>query len=618
MLLRLPSLCSPKEQVAIMLRRSIACFTRPRSWTAASRAKAHFDVCVIGGGPAGIAAALRAADYGKRVCLVEKERLGGADLWNGALQSKTMWEYSTILAKMRGKTAERLYGENLSRFLEIDEDKMKLSMAQVSQTREEQILTALNASPNVELVFGKATFSNDHEIQCHNSVAKEYRSVTADYFIIATGSRPREHSYVKADGKLVMTSDHVMQAPLPKSLVIVGAGVIGCEFASIIGRLGKTKVSIIDKASHILPREDPDIVHMIERGMDAAGVVVHHNSDLYDMQPWEETPAEAQARHPSDPQPQCGVQYTVMDRTTKKLTTFQVDRALLAVGRVPNYTGLGVENTSLKTRGSQLQVNEFGQCVGTTHIFAIGDAATRMQLVSMGEAQAKLAVDYIYGTEPKVVPNLTETMSSVAFLTRAVASVGYNESQCREKGIAYIAARYSYEVVSRAVAAANTEGFVKIIVSDDPERRILGVRAVGLNASTLVDVGALAIQNGQTVFDLEGRLTAYPAVSQAFQECLRSILDRPARPHAKPASGVKLTKWAPENLGRGVVYKGQKAAAALDSARAKASEDVQQRCGPRSMSSQSSSDASGKAKAGATSSENVKPGSFFQASAAGR
>ncbi|KPI84923.1 acetoin dehydrogenase e3 component-like protein [Leptomonas seymouri] len=566
-----------------MLRRGLVFLTRPRGWTAASRTKAHFDVCVIGGGPAGVAAALRAADCNKRVCLVEKERLGGADLWNGALQSKTMWEYSNAFSKMCDRTAERLYGESLERFIEIDEVKMKHSIEQVSRTREEQILTAVKALPNVELIFAQATFSNNHEIQCHNSATKEYRSVTADYFIIATGSKSREHPYVAADGKLVMTSDHIMQAPLPKSLVIVGAGVIGCEFASIIGRLGKTKVSIIDKASHILPREDPDVVHMIERGMDAVGVVVHHNSDLYDMQAWEETPAEAQARHPADPRPQCGVQYTVMDRTSKKLTTFQVDRALMAVGRVPNYVGLGIENTSLKTLGNQLHVNGFGQCVGTPHIFAIGDAATRMQLVSMGEAQAKLAIDYIYGTVPKVVPNLSENMSSVAFLTRTVASVGYNESQCREMGIAYIAARYSYEVVSRAVAAANTEGFVKIIVSDDPKRRILGVRAVGLNASTLVDIGALAIQNEQTVFDLAGRLTAYPAVSQAFQECLRSILDRPARPHAKPASGVKLTKWAPTNMERGVVYRGKKAAAALDEARAKANEDPRQQRKPSSL-----------------------------------
>lgn len=600
-----------------MLRRSIVQLSRPRGWTAATRDKTHFDVCVIGAGPAGIAAAMRAADYNKRVCLVEKDRLGGADLWDGALQSKTMWEYSNILGKMRGKTAQRLYGESLARFTEIDEEKMQRSMREVSQTREAQILAALRASPNMELIFGKATFSNDHEIQCHNSVAKEYRSVTADYFIIATGSKPREHPYVAADGKLVMTSDHIMQAPLPKSLVIVGAGVIGCEFASIIGRLGKTKVAIIDKASHILPREDPDIVHMIERGMSAAGVVVHHNSDLYDMQPWEETPTEAQARHPTDPAPQSGVQYTVMDRATKKLTTFQVDRALLSVGRVPSYTGLGIENTSLKTRGNQLHVNEFGQCVGTPHMFSIGDAATRMQLVSMGEAQAKLAIDYIYSTEPKVVPNLMETMSSVAFLTRAVASVGYNESQCREKGIAYIAARYSYEVVSRAVAAANTEGFVKVVVSDDAERRILGVRAVGLNASTLVDIAALAIQNRQSVFDLAGRLTAYPAVSQAFQECLRSILDRPARPHAKPASGVKLTKWAPTNMERGIAYKGKKAAAALDEARGKMTADVAQRCGPRSTVTAAAA-ASGEEKTAASSAEGVRPGSFFQTSAAGR
>nr|CAJ2478534.1 unnamed protein product [Leishmania braziliensis] len=548
-----------------MLRRTPYILAPACNWTAAPRDKAHFDVCVIGGGPAGIAAALRAADYKKRVCIVEKSRLGGSDLWDGALQSKTMWEYSTVMDKMRGETAIRLYGESLDRCLEIDEVKMRRSMETVSHIREDQILAALKASANVELMYGRATFNSNHEIQCHNKLTMDYRTITADYFIVATGSKPRKHPFVAADGRLVMTSDHIMRAPLPKSLVIVGAGVIGCEFAGIIGRLGKTKVSIIDKAPHILPWEDPDIVHMIERGMDRVGVVVHHNSDLYDMQPWEETEAEAEARHPADPAPQSGVQYTVMDRSTRMLTTFQVERALIAIGRVPDFSRLGIENTTVMTRGSQLHVNGFGQCVGTSHIFAVGDVATRMQVVSMGEAQARLAVDYIYGTEPKVVPNLTESMSSVAFLTRAVASVGYNESQCRKKGIAYIAARYSYEVMSRAVAAANTEGFVKIIVADDPERRILGVRAVGMNASTLVEIGALAIQNNQTVFDLAGRLTAYPAVSQAFQECLRSILNLPEHLHTKSACGVKLTKWAPADMDRGMAYRGKTAALRLAS-----------------------------------------------------
>ncbi|KAK7201530.1 acetoin dehydrogenase e3 component-like protein [Novymonas esmeraldas] len=589
-----------------MLRRTWRARARPRGWTAVSRDKVHFDVCVIGGGPAGIAAALRAVHYNKRVCIVEKARLGGADLWDGALQSKTMWEYATVMAKLRGKAAMRLYGESLDRYLEIDEAKMRQSMETVSHTREAQIRTALEAAANVSLVFGKATFSNNHEIQCHNQRTKEYRSITADYFVLATGSKPRKHPFVVADGRLVMTSDHIMQAPLPKSLVIVGAGVIGCEFAGIMGRLGKTKVSIIDKAPHILPREDPDIVRMIEDGMKQAGVVVHHNSDLYDMQPWEETEAEALERHPEEPAPQSGVQYTVMERSTRRLTTFQVERALLSVGRVPDCTGLGLENTTVKTRGADLSVNSFGQCVGTTHIFAVGDVATHRHLVSMGEAQARLAVDYIYGTLPKVVPNLAETMSSVAFLTRAVASVGLNESECREKGIAYIAARYSYEVVSRAVAAANTRGFVKIIVADDPERRILGVRAVGMNASTLVDIGSLAIQNGQTVYDLAGRLTAYPAVSQAFQECLRSILDRPARPHARPACGVKLTKWSPADMGRGIAYKGKAEAALLDTSRAAEVEAVlEQRCGAAAREARAAAVADNTATSG------IRPGSFF-------
>lgn len=560
-----------------MLGRSVLLQSSCQRWRAVADAVQHFDVCVIGAGPAGIAAALRAVDYNKRVCLIERERVGGADLWNGALQSKTMWQYANMMSKLRGVQAQRLYGETMEKYLAVDEEKMRVSMHRVSRTRERQVLAALESSKSVELVYGQATFSNNHEIQCHNRETKEYYRIAADYFIIATGSAPRAHPYVAVDGKLVMTSDHIMLAPLPSSLVIVGAGVIGCEFASIISCIGKTKVSIIDKSPHIMPREDPDVVAKVEQSMAQAGVVIHHDSDLYDMQPWAETPEEAMARHPDSPAPQSGVQYTIRNRQTRELTTFAVERALISIGRLPNYSGLGLENTTLRTRDNRLSVNEFGQCDGAPHIFAVGDAATRMQLVSMGESQAKVAMDYIYGVGKKVTPRLEESMSSVAFLAQAVASVGLNETQCRQRGIAFLSARYSYEVVSRAVAAANTDGFVKIIVADDAQRRILGVCAVGLNASTLVDLGSLAIQSKHTVYDLAGRLTAYPAISQAFQECLRSLLDYRGTEQVAASPGVTRVKWAPADMERGICYKGE-AAREADTLQAKQREEQMARC----------------------------------------
>lgn len=514
------------------------------SWRIAPEVK-HFDVCVIGGGPAGIAATMRAVDYNKTVCLIENSRVGGCDLWNGALQSKTLWQLSSFLFKSKGPSAERLYGESLEPYMELDEGKMLASIKQVSETRACQIEQSLKAAPNVTVLYGPATFTSDKEVQYNHREMKECRRITASHYVIATGSTPRTHPFVHVDGRLVVTSDHIMQRPLPKSLVVIGAGVIGCEFASILAGLGKTKVSLIDKAHRILPMEDADVAEYLQRQMANAGVAIHHDSTLYDLQPWEETAEEAAAARPEDPRPQSGVQYTLMNRHTKQLTTYNVDQALLSIGRVPHYHSLGLENTSLRTRDGKLLVDDFGLCEGSQNIYAVGDAVADMQLVSVAEVCAKLAVDRMYSTRRLTVPRLSETMSSVGFFTQALASVGLNESECRRLQIGYIVCTHGYDLVSRAVAAANTDGFMKVIVSNDSSMTILGVRAIGMNASTLVVLGALAIQKGQTVHDLVDRLTAYPAVSQVFQECLRALA---GRSEMKPGTfnSLTVTSWLPE------------------------------------------------------------------------
>lgn len=514
----------------------------------------RFDLCIIGGGPAGIAAALRAADYKKKVCLIERSRIGGTDLWNGTLTSKTMWQYAHLMGKLGGSGARRLYGESLVPFLNLDEGALREKIKSVSETRERQILTAIEKT-DVKLLFGQATFTDNHDIQVRRSEDRVYNTLCADHFIIATGGTPKEHPFVKVDGQLVLTSDQVMQIPIPKSLVVVGGGALGCEFASIFAGLRRTKVYLVDKAPHILPREDPDVVEKVERALENAGVTIHHNSALYDMRPCythEDCPAGSKGSSDCG-SVKTGVQYTIMDRKTKEFSTLQVDRALVAVGRRPNYSGLGLENTKVQLKNGVLAANKYGECVGAPHIFTAGDASGDLNFVTVGESKGKACVDYIFGSHKARVSS-NDTIARVAFLTNAVASVGHNEKMCREEGISYLAAKVSYQTVSRAVAAANSSGFVKIIVSNDAKHTILGLQAVGLNASTLVDLGSLAIQRQQTAFDLADRLTAYPSVSEAFQECLRIILgSSQLKPGVMPCN--QLVCWVPDTCSsHGLAY----------------------------------------------------------------
>lgn len=170
-----------------------------------------------------------------------------------------------------------------------------------------------------------------------------------------------------------------------------------------------------------------------------------------------------------------------------------------------------------------LSVDHRGKCLSTPHIYAVGDAVSNLQLVSVAAAKGKLAIDSIYGINLNPVPDFKQTLAMVTFLTRSVSHVGFNEKYCREHNIAYFAARVGYEHISRTVAADNTDGFLKLIVSHDGTYSILGVSAVGANSSTLVNIGSIAIQHGYTALDLSYMLTAYPAVSQAFQQCLLAL-----------------------------------------------------------------------------------------------
>ena len=513
----------------------------------------HFDVCVIGGGPAGVASALRAVDYNKKVCLIEKGRIGGADLWNGALQSKTMWEMSKFINRVKGETMGRIYDvEKLREQINFNESKMRASLIATAEFREAQVLQALNAA-NVRLLEGSAMFASPTEVNVHNDETGEYNTVTADYFVIATGSSPRSHPHFPNDGENIITSDEIMMQTLPKSVVIVGAGVIGCEFASIFANFGKTKVHIIDKAPRILPMEDEDIALYVQSMLEKKGVVVHHEASLFDLQAFENDDGSS------------GVQYMIMNNKTKEVETHEVERALISIGRVPNYKGLGLENTKCKVTDGRMKVDGFQRCAPHTHIYAVGDATVDIALVNMAETEGKLAIDHMYSARQEHAP-VIDNLSTIMFLDEEVAAVGLNEQQCRQQQVSYMMARYGYEFVGRAVAMGETQGFIKIIVTNDREKRVLGVRAVGPHASSVVELASLAIHNKASAYELAELMTAYPAVTQGFQECLRMLLGRSIlKPNVFPQ--LILKTWEPSDFERGRSYR-------------KSAGDVKKTCAP--------------------------------------
>lgn len=492
------------------------------------------DVCVIGGGPSGVSAALRAFDFGKKACIVEPSRIGGADLWNGALQSKTLWEMAKFAQFSKGITASRFVNIQ-SNLPEIKFENVSKALCVAANTREAQILHQLKVA-DIDIIPGRGSFTSPNTV--HVALENgESDNIEADYFVIATGAEPRPHPTAVADGKVVFTSDDIMLQPFPKSIVIIGAGVIGCEFASIFANFGKTTVNIIEKSSRILPSEDEDIALFVQGLLEQKGVNFHHHSEMVN--------SKVHAGR---------FNYTLKDLRDGTLRENDVENALVSIGRVPSMKVLNLENIGAALSGGRIVRDKFLRVAPFKHIYSCGDVATRVALVNVGELEARACIEHMYTPYPEdqLTVNI-DNLSTIMFLDQEVAAVGLNEQQCKKMNIGYKMARYGYEYVGRALAMGNTRGFVKLVVTNDKKMQVLGVRAVGPHASSIIELASLAIHNRESAYNLSELRTAYPTITQGFQECLYMLLGSSTmKPNVFPQLVVK--EWNPPHFERGRAY----------------------------------------------------------------
>ncbi len=487
----------------------------------------HYEVCVIGGGPAGYAAAMRAIDYKKKTVLIERKKVGGTGIYNGALSSKTLWEIS-----------EKIYDINATISTKKPE-KFELSWADVSQTLKEAVFDRkIQYSAHLKLLQEEShshlfTFERGDAEMISNSEIKithkngEQKIIKADNIVIATGSRPRTIPSIKVDGEVIMTSDHIEAInDYPKSLVILGAGVIGCEYATIFSNFGKTKVYMIDKANKILPFEDDDISELAAKNLNDKGVHIHHDANLVRM---EVIDGE--------------VEYEIEFPDGKK-EVLRVEKALLSIGRVPNVESIGMENAGIKMSKRGYHIGDIDTQTNVKNIYAVGDASGRIALVNMGELEGRHSIDKI--VDPKIDPLSYSNVSTIMFLHPEVATVGLNEKQCIAQGISVKVVKIDYSLIARAIASRKTQGFFKIIVSDDENMNILGMRAIGAHASSAIQAVALLIKTNQSVTQLAELVHPHPSYIEGIQECVRMLLNKSVFKSAVFGDGLKCYRLTPD------------------------------------------------------------------------
>jgi len=463
-----------------------------------------YDLVIIGAGPSGYAAAMRAIDFKKKTVLIERTRLGGTGVTNGALSSKTWWELSTETA---------IFSNHLNRYhitvpkinYRQIQDEVKKAVAErkgLLQTHMD-LLQKSNYSDLLHFREGNAKLVSDHEIEIE--LKGQTERIWANHIILATGSRPRKLDNIPVDEKIILTSEGIEHLKdFPESMVIIGAGVIGCEYSTIFSGFGKTKVNLIDKGDRILPFEDEDIVKVIEDNLESRGVTIHRNSKLSSI--------KIVAGK---------VEYEIT-YDSGETETFNVERALLSVGRIPNYEHLGLEEVGIEMDNRGIIDNDTQTSI--PNIYAVGDITADIALVNVGELEGRYAVERIFSKPKRKL--VYENISTIMFLYPEVAGVGLNELHAQQKGIDYKVASLQYSVIPRAVAKRNTQGFIKMLVTNDEEMKILGMRVVGQHASSAIQAVALLISMDKGIEELAECVHPHPAIIEGIQEVVRMLMGK--------------------------------------------------------------------------------------------
>jgi NAD(P) transhydrogenase len=462
----------------------------------------HFDLVVIGAGPAGEKAAAQAAYFKKKVAIIEREvEPGGAAVHTGTLPSKTLRETALYLS---GHRARALYGIAVELDVQATVPRL-MSRKNAIAAAEARAFRENFEKHHVTYLSGKGQLVDEHTVLVTSSSGA--RRVSGDFILIATGSKPHRPTDIDFDDDFIHDSDEVLNiTTLPGSLSILGGGVIGCEYASMFAALG-VKVTLVDARPEILPFLDLEIVARLKAAMAAQGIT------LLQGQKW------TRVKRCSG-----GVETQLSDGT--KLVTEQL---LFAAGRSGCTQGLGLGSVGLEpdSRGYLPVDAQFRTKI--PHILGAGDVIGFPALASVSMEQGRVAVCHAFGFKYKT--EVAQVMPYGIYTIPECSSFGETEESCKEKKIPYVAGRALYQNNARGKITGDLEGITKLVVHGE-NRKIIGVHVIGERASELVHIGQTAIQLGGTVDLFIDMVFNYPTLSDSYKyaayECLAALEHRPA------------------------------------------------------------------------------------------
>ena len=460
----------------------------------------RYDAIVIGCGPGGERAAIQAARAGKRVAVIERQHvLGGTRVNWGTIPSKTLRESAVFVHAIARDRLEGIHFEIPGEITVHD----FMHRERVVVQHELELINESLGRYQIEVFLGQARFVDAHTVAVCGPDGGVIVAMNADVIVIAAGSSPNRPPEVPFDGESVFDSNTILSLPhLPKTMTVLGAGVIGVEFASIFAALG-IGVTLVDTRDQLLPYLDREIVAILEREIARLGITLVHDDRHAAIERLAGTP----------PRVRC---------TLRRAGAIESDVLLYCVGRDGNTRGLGLEVLGLVANDyGLLTVNEHYQ-TAVPHIYAVGDVIGYPALASTSMEQGRQAMRHAFN-----IPGLTQRIEQLPFAIYAIPEVSYvgaTEEALAARGVHYVVGRGNYEMNPRGQIIGDTEGMLKLLF-EAPAMQLVGAHMIGHGASELIHIGQAFLRAGATAYQIAETPYNYPTLSDLYRHAaLKALL----------------------------------------------------------------------------------------------
>lgn len=453
----------------------------------------EFDVCVIGSGPGGYVAAIRSAQLGFKTAIVEKRSLGGVCLNIGCIPTKALLRTAEVYESIQHAGD---YGINVKEY-SADFDGIIKRSRRVADKMSKGVQFLMKAN-KIEVLNGTGVFKSPDELAINDEKGKETETVKAQYFIVATGARPRQLPNIPIDGKLVIDSERAMQLEKqPKKLVVIGAGAIGVEFAYFYHTIG-TEVTIVELMDSLVPVEDKDVGRELGKIYKKKGITIHTGSSVEKV--------EKKGK---------GVSVTI--KTGDSTEEVEADLVLSAVGVTGNIENIGLDKAGVKTERGSIVIDKSSYKTSADKIYAIGDVAGAPWLAHKASHEATVCVEQLAGLSPK--PVRYDNIPGCTYCEPQVASVGLTEQKAKEEGYDIKVGKFPFSASGKATGLGHEEGFVKVIF-DAKYGEWLGCHMIGSHVTELVAEVVVARDLETTGHEIISAVHPHPTMSEAVMEAV--------------------------------------------------------------------------------------------------